>query len=101
TIDAQFQGNVPPAPLSGTPLTLGSTVNDTIAVAGQQVQYTFTLAAGALLYFDALTNDSNLSWSLAGPAGTAVNGRNFTGSDGLSAPGDPVLSLPAGAYTLT
>ena len=35
------------------------------------------------------------------PGGTAVSNRSFTGSDGFFGPSNPVLSLPAGAYTLT
>ena len=38
------QGNSPPAPPPSTPLTLGSTVNAAISVAGEQDRYSFTLA---------------------------------------------------------
>jgi RHS repeat-associated protein len=98
----QSQGNVPPpAPPPSTPYTLGSTVSDSISVAGEQDRYRFTLTSDSLLDFDALTNNQSLTWTLAGPAGTAVSNRVFTQSDGRSVSGNPVLSLPAGDYTLT
>ena len=100
TLNVQFQGNIPPQAPSGTPLSLGSVVNGTLAVAGQQDRYTFSLASASLLYFDALTND-NFAWSLSGPVGTAVSNRAFINSNGFSISGDPVLALPAGSYTLT
>ena len=68
---------------------------------GEQDRYTFTLAAPSRLYFDSLTNNANLRWSLSGPAGTPVSNRTFTTSDASGISGNPVLSLPAGAYTLT
>src|SRR5262249_23705943 len=48
-------------PLAGGPLTLGSTVIGNLGTPGQQDTYTFTLATGALLDFDSLTNNSNFS----------------------------------------
>src|SRR4029077_18905023 len=74
TFTAQFLGNVPPT-LSGTPLPLGSTVNGALRTAGQQDRFIFHLGADAQLYFDSLTNDPNLQWSLTGPVGTAVSNR--------------------------
>ena len=53
------------------------------------------------MYFDSLTNNSNLNWTLVGPAGTAVSNRSFSGSDGLNLSGNPVLNLVAGTYQLT
>jgi RHS repeat-associated protein len=100
SFNVEFQGNVPPI-FSGTPLTLGSTVDGTLSTAGQQDHYIFTLAASAQLYFDSLTNNSNIRWSLSGPAGAAVSNRSFANSDASGLSGDPVLTLPAGNYTLT
>ncbi len=82
-------------------LTLGSTVNSTLAAPGEQDYYTFNLAASSLLYFDAQTNNAGLQWSLSGPGGTADSNRSFTATDGRFIASDPVLPLPAGAYTLT
>ena len=63
--------------------------------------YTFSLAATSLLYFDSLTNNANLRWSLSGPIGTPVSNRTFTASDAAGISGSPALALPAGDYTLT
>ncbi|MHB0961459.1 MAG: RHS repeat-associated core domain-containing protein [Pirellulaceae bacterium] len=93
--------NVQPiAPVVPQALTLGSTVNETIAVAGEQDVYQFTLAAAANLYFDSLSDDGNFNWTLTGPAGTTVNQRSFTGSDWFASL-QGLLNLPAGDYTLT
>jgi RHS repeat-associated protein len=101
TFTVQPQGTVPPpAPPPSTPYALGGTVSDSIAAAGEQDRYSFTLASDSLLYFDSLTNNQNLIWTLVGPAGTAVSNRNFAASDGGSL-ANPVLNLVAGDYTLT
>ncbi|HZR18708.1 MAG TPA: CARDB domain-containing protein [Verrucomicrobiae bacterium] len=81
-------------------LTLGSLINGAVNSPGQHQQYTFTLASASRLYFDALTNTSSLRWSLDGPTGNIVNSRAFSSSDAQSI-GNPILNLPAGAYTLT
>jgi hypothetical protein len=98
TITAQFQGNTPPAPPSGTPLTLGSTVSGTIATSSQQDHYFFTLPANALLYFDALSTAGLVGWSLSGPGGVVVSNRQIPSSDPNVS---PVMPLPAGTYILT
>ncbi|MFO1022809.1 MAG: Ig-like domain-containing protein [Planctomycetales bacterium] len=84
-----------PAPQT---LTLGSTVNGNIPSPGQTDTYTFTLGTNARLYMDTLVNDSNVSWSLKGPAADAITG-DLQNPDWWSA--NPVLDLPAGSYTLT
>ncbi|MFN0054155.1 MAG: putative Ig domain-containing protein [Planctomycetales bacterium] len=101
TFNVQPMGNSPPAPFTGSALTLGATTSGNIAVAGQQDRYLFTLAERSLLYFDSLTNNSNLNWTLVGPAGTAVSNRSFAGSDAGSLNGNPVLNVVAGTYQLT
>jgi RHS repeat-associated protein len=101
SFSVQFQGNTPPND-SGTPLTLGTTVNGTLTTAGQKDAYVYTLTAYSQLYFDALINDNNLQWSLSGPPGTVVSNRFFVESDGATAGTNPVvLPLPAGTYVLT
>ena len=75
-------------------LTLGSAVTGAITSQGQRQQYTFTLPAKARLYYDALTNISNLRWYLDGPAGNVVNNAAIN-SDNL------LGTLIAGNYTLT
>src|SRR6185312_562653 len=72
-----------------------------ITQTGQQNSYTFNLASASQLYFDSLTNDSRLSWTLSGPRGTEVSSRSFNASDGSNFSSDPVLGLIAGNYTLT
>ena len=62
-------------------LSLDSVVNDAITQTGQQKSYTFNLAGASQLYFDSLTNDGNLTWTLVGPQGTEVSSRSFTASD--------------------
>ena len=91
--------NVVPVPVSTTPLVLGDLVNGALAVPGEQDRYTFTLPTAAVLFFDSLSNNAQLSWSLTGPSGTIVSNRNVTGSDAVN--GNPVLVLTAGDYALT
>src|SRR5262249_18070632 len=81
--------NVQPVTFISQPLTLGSLVSGSIGVPGEQDLYTFSLAAPALLYFDALSN--NGAATLTGPAGVAMN-LTFSGTF-------RVLTLVAGAYT--
>jgi RHS repeat-associated protein len=96
------QGNVPlPPPPTSTPLVLGTTASDSISAAGEQDRYSFTLGSASLLYFDSLTNNGNLNWTLVGPAGTAVSARSFTASDVGTLAGSPALNLVAGSYILT
>lgn len=80
-------------------LTLGDTVSNSIAVAGQATVYTFNLAAAARLVFDSQTNSANIQWSLLGPRGAEVTDRAFSASDASS--GTAFLNLPAaGTYQL-
>ncbi|MFN0055355.1 MAG: Ig-like domain-containing protein [Planctomycetales bacterium] len=88
---------VTPPPHQTFPLTLGSTVSGAISASFAQDDYTFTLAAPALLYFDSLTNSSGLAWTLVGPADTAVSSRPLNSAENSN----PVLNLTAGDYTLT
>ena len=95
-------GNVPPAPIVGTPLTLGSLISGTIATTLQQDRYTFSLASDARLSFDSRTNSSGVGWSLNGPTGMTVTSRQFSQSDGISVFAvNAVLDLVAGDYVLT
>src|SRR5439155_24253879 len=90
----------PPSQPPGPPYPLGTPVTDSLAAVGEQDRYSFALSTASLLYFDALTNNANLTWTLTGPAGTAVNSRSFTQSDSGNI-ANPVLNLVAGNYTLT
>jgi hypothetical protein len=100
TGSGSYQFNVVPVNDGTQALTLGSLVTGAVTLPGQTRSYTFTLPASATLYFDSLTNITNLRWSLDGPSGRIVNNRAFTQSDALTI-GDPLLPLPPGSYTLT
>jgi PKD repeat protein len=91
---------VQPITTNTVPLELGDVVSEAIAVSGEEDEYTFTLTNPALMYFDARTDNSSLTWTLAGPAGTVVDHRAFTASDSGTFAANPVLNLVAGDYTL-
>src|SRR3990170_7535960 len=101
TGSATYTFNVAPivyaAPVS---FATGETVSGAIAVQGEQDTYTFSLTNNYRLYFDSLTNNSGIRWSLTGPAGTLVSNRTFTTSDSIDI-ANPVLKLVAGDYQLT
>lgn len=90
--------NVLPVTDGAQLLVIGDLVSGTIASPGQSQVYTFTLPGAASLYFDSLTNDANLRWSLRGPTGNLINNRSFTQSDAHNA--YAVTNLTAGDYTL-
>src|SRR5687767_6311574 len=95
-----FRGNDPVTPpLPGTPLVLNTLVTDSIGVASEQDRYSFTLSSTQRLYFDSQTNNDQIRWNLAGPSGTLVSNRAFTGSDAID--GNPFLVLGPGDYFLT
>jgi hypothetical protein len=94
-----YSFNVAPITDVTQPLTLGSTANGSLATPGQHDHYTFNLATNTQLYFDSLTDNANFRWFLTGPTGTTISNRTFINSDG-SGLLNPVLSEPAGAYTL-
>ena len=77
----------------------GEVVDGEIAQAGDQVTYTFDVAGTSLVYFDALTNNSSVHWSLTGPRGSLVLDRSFTSSDSVD--GLSVMELREGTYRLT
>ena len=92
-----FVDNVP-VTFSGTPLTLGATINGNLANANTTNSYTFTLAAASRLFFDTLVN-ADFRWWLTGPGGELVSDRSFQGSDSLDRV-DSALGLPSGNYRL-
>jgi hypothetical protein len=89
----------PVAPSVVTPLTIGSTVNGTIAITGESDLFSFTLAQTTRVHFDSLTDSGSMTWTLTGPSGTLVNHRPFNSSDSFDF-GAPLMSLGPGAYTL-
>ena len=66
---------------------------------GQAVHHSFSLAAPALLYFDSLTDNADMRWSLSGPNGQIVANRAFSQSDAYD--GSSFYTLAAGDYSLT
>ncbi len=94
------KGNIPPAPFTGTALTLGATITGVTTSNTATNSYTFTLAAPTTVLFDVLAPSGNFAWSLLGPPGVVVNRQSFSGSDYYASP-LPVWSLPAGSYQLS
>ena len=73
---------------TGSPVAMatGETVSGAIDAAGETDVFVFTLSENAQLYFDSLTDDAQIIWSLEGPAGLEVEGRPFSDSDGPAVP---------------
>ncbi len=65
---------------------------------GQKDVYRFSLAQQTLLYFDSLTDNSRLRWTLTGPRGSVVVDRSMQSSD--ASDGTSIFDLAAGDYTL-
>ena len=65
---------------------------------GQKDVYRFSLAEDTPIYFDSLSDDSRLLWTLTGPRGTVVSARPMQSSD--AANGTSIFNLVAGDYTL-
>jgi predicted RNA-binding protein associated with RNAse of E/G family len=101
TAAATYTVNVQPVTDSTTPLALNATATGDVGTAGERDAFTFSLAAAATLYFDALASDQSLRWTLTGPGGTVVDQRAFTGSDSVDVADPMFRRLPAGSYTLT
>jgi uncharacterized repeat protein (TIGR01451 family) len=90
-----------PQTASAAVLAVTGTVG-TVTTPGERDAYIFSLPTPQRYYFDALYAPSDTRWTLAGPEGTVVNGRSFSGSDGAGI-GDAsvVLNLVPGDYTMT
>ncbi len=80
---------------------LNTQINGSIDQVGQRQNFTFTLDADSLLYFDSLTASNSFTWTLAGPRGAEVSSRGMYSSDSGELGGNLVMSLVAGDYTLT
>ena len=91
--------DVQPAVTTTNPLTFGGTVNGTIAIGGDEDDYTFSVAGSTLAYMDVLTDDQNLTWTLVGPEGTVIDGRAFATASVFYF-SELALYLVAGDYTL-
>lgn len=79
-----------------------TTTNGQISEPGERDRFSFRLDAERSFYFDALTQDTQLQWSLSGPRGTVVERRGFNNSDSIRISASNVLlPLVPGDYTLT
>ena len=90
--------------LLGIPAALAAptTTNGQISEPGERDRFSFRLEAERTFYFDALTDNSRLQWSLSGPRGTVVDRRGFNNTDSIRIAADNVLlPLVPGDYTLT
>lgn len=96
-----FTFNVKSTSDTTTALTLGTKVTSSISTPGQQKNYTFTLGAPAILWFDSQSNDSNVTWQLTGPTGVVPTYSGGIGLNGFHYDDQSLGTLPAGAYTLT
>ena len=94
-----YQFNVQKVVDENAALTLGTTVNGSIAHAGQQDFYSFSLAQRSRIYFDSLANVA-VNWTLTGPNGVVVDSRDLRSTDAQTIGGNPVFDLVAGSYTL-
>jgi hypothetical protein len=81
-------------------ITAAGMVIGIISIPGESDSYTFTLDAETRLHFDSRTESGSIFWNLVGPAGTHVSNRAFNNSDSFDI-SNPVMTLPAGTYTVT
>ena len=81
TFNVSSQGHTDIPALTGTALTLGAVTSGAISTAGQQNNYVFTIGNPTELYFNSLTNRSDLNWTLIGPRGTEISLHSFQSSD--------------------
>lgn len=79
-----------------TAINLDQVVSSTISVANEVDEYTFTVAAGQLAYFDQISlsgvSASTMTWKLLNPSAGTVFNSSFVDRD--------TLTLVAGTYTL-
>ena len=88
-------GHVTIPPLTGTALVLGTERTGAINDPNIADDYTFTITAATKLYFDGLTEQPGLSWSLIGPRGIEISSQGFTSGE------DQIFTLTApGTYQL-
>ncbi|MEZ6044196.1 MAG: hypothetical protein R3C11_01150 [Planctomycetaceae bacterium] len=100
TVEVISQGTDTSSP---APLDLSQVVSGNISASLEQDTFTFTLGSGGLYYFDAISDNGPVRWSLTGStSGSVVTNRTFTTSNANDvADGDAILDLAADTYTLT
>lgn len=91
-----------PPVLEGLPLAIGATVEGETLAPNEPNYYLFTLTEPARLYFDALAATASFTgWTLTGPRGDEILGRDFFASDAVHRDGDVAIDLIAGTYRLS
>ncbi|MCS6853203.1 MAG: hypothetical protein NZ523_00395, partial [Elioraea sp.] len=103
-----YRFNLQPVSDTAEPAVLGALTAGEIAHAGQARRYTFTLPVETRLFLDTLRNEVDVSfweeglrWTLSGPGGVVAERSWNRGNGGVFGDGNPLLTLPAGQYTLT
>ena len=91
---ASFSFDVLPVVDTSAPLAFNTDTSGTLASPGDTVRYAFTLAGTDTLFFDALSQNAAVQWSLVGPRGTEV------ANTAMTTDSNALLTLPAGSYTL-
>src|SRR5690606_38225070 len=76
-------------------------IEGAIDVPGEQDAYVFTLTQPQVVFFDSLTPDSRLSWTLESEDEVLVSEREFDSDSDARSLDAPVLSLQPGEYRLT
>ncbi|MBS0641193.1 MAG: LEPR-XLL domain-containing protein, partial [Proteobacteria bacterium] len=81
-------------------LTIGDAASGSIDTPGQVNNWTFHLGSRSRLLFDSLSN-VGFNWTLTGPRGTEVSGRDLRNSDSWDGGAGNLLDLIEGDYVLT
>jgi len=76
-------------------------ISASLDVPGESDVYVFSLTEKKRINFDALTQNGNIRWSLAGPNGQIVTNRSFLNSDSYDIGGANIFDLEVGEYRLT
>jgi hypothetical protein len=88
---------------TGTPIAIGTVVNDSFSAPNSENDYTFTVGAGTKLYFDSLSTDqAYVFYRLTGPRGTEISNTVLYYADGTENGNPAVIELSvAGTYQLS
>lgn len=81
-------------------LVIGARTAGRISSPGEFQVYRFTLSSASVLYFDSLSNNLQLDWTLDGSTDRVVQARSLGASDGPNRSA-AAMSLDAGEYVLT
>ena len=79
---SSLDSHIDPVTLTGTPLAIGTVVNGSFTGPNQSADYTFVTTGPRRLYFDSLTDNGALAWSITGPRGVEITPQRFDYSDG-------------------